>query len=86
VRYGLLYLARLQQKPRSAKQTLRVLRHEAFPVAMDLLKVMAVADAGAAQSLARWQDVRARVEAGKPLVEQRHERRRYPRRRKGVRG
>jgi len=86
VRYGLLYLARLQQKPRSAKQTLRVLRHEAFPVAMDLLKVMAVADAGAAQALARWQDVRARVEAGKPLVEQRHERRRYPRRRKGVRG
>jgi len=86
IRYGLLYLARLQQQPRSAKQALRVLRHEAFPVAMDLLKVLATANGDAAQALARWEGIRARVEEGKPPVEERRGKRRYPRRRKGVRG
>ncbi|MGC8916458.1 MAG: polynucleotide adenylyltransferase PcnB [Thermoanaerobaculum sp.] len=85
IRYGLLDLARLSQEPRSPRRAVRLVRHEAFPVAMDLLAVQAVADGDAAKTLARWRDIKARVEAGQtPLPEHRGSpgRRRSPRRRR----
>lgn len=66
VRYGLMYFARLRQKPRSPKQALRFLRHEAFPVALQLLAILAVADPSAEQALSFWRGVQKRVEAGQP--------------------
>jgi poly(A) polymerase len=86
IRYGLLYSARLQREPRSPKQALRVLRHEAFPVAMDLLAIQGVANAAASQALARWRHIQGRVAAGQPPMSERPARRRRPRwrRPKGV--
>lgn len=66
VRYGLLYLARLHHEPRSARKAVRLVRHEAFPVAMDLLAVQAVTDPLAARLWGRWREIHARVEAGQP--------------------
>ncbi len=89
IRYGLLYLARLHREPRSPKQALRVLRHEAFPVAVDLLSLWRGVDPRAAQAWARWQDIQARVAAGQPpMVEASAGRptRRRPRRRRASHG
>lgn len=85
VRYGLLYLARLHQDPRSPRKAVRLVRHEAFPVAMDLLAVQAAADPGAAKLWGRWREIQARVEAGQPPLPEtigQPPRRRYPRRRR----
>lgn len=85
IRYGLLYLARLHQEPRSPRRAVRLVRHEAFPVAMDLLAIQAVADGDAAKTFEKWRDIKARVEAGQtPLPEHRGApgRRRFPRRRR----
>lgn len=83
IRYGLLYLARLYQEPRSPRKAVRMVRHEAFPVAMDLLTVQAAVDTQAARALARWREIRARVEAGRPPLLQRASRGgHFPRRRR----
>lgn len=89
IRYGLFYLARLHREPRSPKQALRVLRHEAFPVAVDLLSLWRGLDPKAAQVWDRWQAIQARVAAGQPpMVEASAVRptRRRPRRRRASHG
>ncbi len=83
VRYGFLYLARLFQEPRSPRKALRMVRHEAFPVAMDLLAVQAAFDAQAARVLGAWREILARVKAGQPPLPQRVTRGgQFPRRRR----
>lgn len=82
LRYGLLYFARLHHEPRSPRKAARMVRHEAFPVAMDLLTVQAAADRQAARLLARWRDIRARVEAGHPPLARQAPSGRFPRRRR----
>lgn len=82
LRYGLLYFARLHHEPRSPRKAARMVRHEAFPVAMDLLTVQAAADRQAARLLARWRDIRARVEAGQPPLARQAPSGRFPRRRR----
>ncbi|MCS7182308.1 MAG: polynucleotide adenylyltransferase PcnB [Thermoanaerobaculum sp.] len=66
IRYGFLYLARLYREPRSPRKAVRILRHEAFPVALDLLALQAVDEPEAARTLARWQEMQRRLEAGQP--------------------
>ncbi|KDA53496.1 hypothetical protein EG19_04620 [Thermoanaerobaculum aquaticum] len=82
LRYGFLYFARLHHEPRSPRKAARMVRHEAFPVAMDLLTVQAAADRQAARLLARWRDIRARVEAGHPPLARQAPSGRFPRRRR----
>lgn len=82
LRYGLLYFARLHHEPRSPHKAARMVRHEAFPVAMDLLTVQAAAEPQAARLLARWRDIRARLEAGQPPLARQAPGGRFPRRRR----
>lgn len=85
VRYGLLYFARLYHEPRSPRKAMRMVRHEAFPVAMDLLAVQAAADPQAARVWGGWREIQARVEAGQPpLLQPRTGRRHFPRQRRAL--
>ncbi len=64
IRAGFLLLTRMLAPPRSGKQVMRTVRHEAFGTAWQLLSLLAGIDAPYRAALAAWEQPVAKVRAG----------------------
>lgn len=70
IRASFFLLARLLAPPRAPRQVVRTVRHESFPVALELGRLVAGVDERFASALAGWESAAARIEGGEaPLVE-----------------
>lgn len=70
LRYGFLFLLRLMEPPRSPRLALRTVRHECFPVAWGLATLLRGVDPTYGAALEAWQQVRERVLAGLPPLDE----------------
>ena len=68
LRHGFYLLARMLAVPRSGKQVMRVMRHEAFDVASWLARFLAAGCERFRPAVERWRGAAERVVAGLPPV------------------
>ena len=64
LRYGFFLLPRLLTAPRPGKQAIRTVRHDAFPVAWQLARVVHAVTGEGGAAMEQWEQAAARVQAG----------------------